>query len=804
MNLPAVYDEGRRRLGLLGQALLPHRNGNGKALRTARALRHPSGTAEWQFWPASELVTDATDRLDYAAAVGDGLGSSVISAALCWLMRTFPEAPAVLQRLEQDQWRTVRRHTPYAELLASPNPFYDGRILWMATCVDFAFGEAYWLKARNSVGDVLQLWWAPRALMTPKAPPDGSTFISHYEYRVGGETFRVDPREVVHFRFGLDPHNVRRGFSQLAGVMREVYTDEQACTFTAAILRNLGVIGVVISPKEKERFDAEAVKEVRDYIKASFTGARRGETLAVGTPTEAHLLQYNLQGFDVGPIRDISEERVCAALGIPAAVIGFGTGLQQTKVGAPQPLSARLWTPTGPTTMGDVQPGDLIAIPGGWSRVKHVYPQGLQDIYRISFQDGSIAESTADHLWDVHLPNHAERQVLPLSVIARMPWWQRRRASVPLQGVTEFADQPTLIPPYVMGLLLADGSFCRNLFFSNADAEIVGFMREEVGVGYDINHSQGVDYRIAYRDHGRGRGLGGGSGNLNPFVEELRRLELWMLYSHEKFIPDLYKYNSSRVRRELLRGLLDGDGYVNLHGQPALEQTSARLAADVTFLVQSLGGYTLQSVKRADRRVRRILGRPMHSNYDRYHQSIVIEDGGRLFRCAAKAGRCRPRTKSPTRKFRSIEWVRREAAQCIEVDGGLYLTDNFIVTHNTMRELARLAWAGCIMPMQKIMAGALDRALLPDFYAEPTGFRTAFDATEVRAVWEDEKEKGDRVARLFTSGVIKRSEARAEIGYSTDEGDDLFVLPTTVAPEGEAPPDGTTKPPTPAGAAATD
>jgi hypothetical protein len=51
-------------------------------------------------------------------------------------------------------------------------------------------------------------------------------------------------------------------------------------------------------------------------------------------PMEAKLLQYNLQGFDVGPIRDISEERVCAALAIPAAVIGFGTGLQQTKVGA--------------------------------------------------------------------------------------------------------------------------------------------------------------------------------------------------------------------------------------------------------------------------------------------------------------------------------------------------------------------------------------------------------------------------------------------------------------------------------------
>src|SRR5690606_38077990 len=35
-----------------------------------------------------------------------------------------------------------------------------------------------------------------------------------------------------------------------------------------------------------------------------------------------------------GPLRDISEERVCAILGVPAAVVGFGSGLQSTKVGA--------------------------------------------------------------------------------------------------------------------------------------------------------------------------------------------------------------------------------------------------------------------------------------------------------------------------------------------------------------------------------------------------------------------------------------------------------------------------------------
>jgi hypothetical protein len=47
----------------------------------------------------------------------------------------------------------------------------------------------------------------------------------------------------------------------------------------------------------------------------------------------------------LGNLRDISEERVCAVIGIPAAVVGFGSGLQSTKVGATmRELMKAAWT----------------------------------------------------------------------------------------------------------------------------------------------------------------------------------------------------------------------------------------------------------------------------------------------------------------------------------------------------------------------------------------------------------------------------------------------------------------------------
>lgn len=298
--------------------------------RGAKALSFPAG-ASWSFsLPGTQY--------DYASEVGNGLKSSVVVAVLCWLMRNVPEAPVVVEKRDgdTDQWRVIDDHG-LPDLLEQPNPFYTGETLWQATVCDFAFGEAYWIKVRDGFGSLKELYWAPRALITPKWDDinNPEAFITHYEYSVNGQIKRYEVGDVVHFRFGMDPMNMRRGFSPLAASFREVYVDDQAANFTASILRNLGIIGLVLSPKTGGKpIPPAKLKELKEYVQENFTQDKRGQAMAFTEPTDVQLLQYNLQGFNVGPIRDISEERVTAATGVPAAVVGFGTGLQQTKVGA--------------------------------------------------------------------------------------------------------------------------------------------------------------------------------------------------------------------------------------------------------------------------------------------------------------------------------------------------------------------------------------------------------------------------------------------------------------------------------------
>ena len=73
-----------------------------------------------------------------------------------------------------------------------------------------------------------------------------------------------------------------------------------------------------------------------------------------------------------------------------------------------------------------------------------------------------------------------------------------------------------------------------------------------------------------------------------------RRLGLHGTRSTTKFVPDLYLYNSHKVRLAVLQGLLDTDGGpVTQRDRTCRIQyttTSPRLRDDVIFLVRSLGG----------------------------------------------------------------------------------------------------------------------------------------------------------------------------------------------------------------------
>jgi HK97 family phage portal protein len=269
------------------------------------------------------------------------LESNVAMAPVMWVMRTFGEAQLRMQKRRDARVWDFVEDSDLEMLVDAPNDYYDGDALWKATVLSYVMdGNAYWYKVRNAYGEVIQLWYLPHWSVQPVYPLDRQDFISYYSYSSGVYTpqsvqNQLAVRDVVHFRFGLDPENPRYGLSPLRAVLREVMTDEEAAAFSWSILQNMGVPGVVISPSSDAWRPTPAQrKELGEEIEASYGGSKRGRTLVLDRPTRVDQFGFDANKIMLPSLRDISEERVCAAIGVPAAVVGFGAGLQSTKVGA--------------------------------------------------------------------------------------------------------------------------------------------------------------------------------------------------------------------------------------------------------------------------------------------------------------------------------------------------------------------------------------------------------------------------------------------------------------------------------------
>lgn len=143
--------------------------------------------------------------------------------------------------------------------------------------------------------------------------------------------------------------------------------------------------------------------------------------------------------------------------------------------------------------------------------------------------------------------------------------------------------------------------------------------------------------------------------------------------SYDKFIPDMYMRSSIEERIELIRGIMDSDGSINMDAphRARFTTTSEQLADQLVSLVRSVGGY-------AARRATSV----MDGHRDSF--TVALTTPFNPFHMPRKAKRY-----SGSRKwFRavaSIEPMAPAEMMCITVaaEDGLYLTNDYIVTHNS-------------------------------------------------------------------------------------------------------------------------
>ena len=345
------------------------------------------------------------------------------------------------------------------------------------------------------------------------------------------------------------------------------------------------------------------------------------------------------------------------------------------RLGKAQPLSAKILTPTGWKTMGDMYVGaPIIGSDGKTYHVTGVFPQGVLPVYRVATYDGRSTRCSDEHLF-TYKTTRGRLCTRTVEYMRRVGLHKPKcgtssRFVLPYPDPIVFAPAGLLeIPPYVLGVLIGDGYLSgTTVLFSAGEnkTEIVSRVRKLVP-GYTVrqaNNSACPQWCISQNTHKR-----------NDLLSEIRALGL-AVNSKERYIPEKYMFASIADRLELIRGLMDTDGSCR-DNRTVFHTCSQRLARDVVDLVRSLGGCA--SLR----------------EYDRVKEGKSTEYQVRVnlafcpFRLTYKARSWRAPTSRRGGGIVSITPDGEEEQQCISTSAPdrLYVTDDFILTHNTVQSV---------------------------------------------------------------------------------------------------------------------
>ena len=336
----------------------------------------------------------------------------------------------------------------------------------------------------------------------------------------------------------------------------------------------------------------------------------------------------------VGP-RDEEQEKVMSFITDPVSmtrILPLRTG-----GGKAQPLDAKIKIPGGWTTMGEIKTGDTITThTGDVQTVTGVYPQGENPVYKLTFADGRVATADKNHLWEVFSNTIEEWCVFTTAELMHL--MDKDVVSVRLITSERSPQQKLSLDPYLLGTTL------------------------------------GV--RSSSPDH-----------VTHKTTPVLKKLGLLDHKENDPHIPALYLNASHEQRLALAQGLIQAGGCSLGHGVVTYTCRHYELAENVVDLIRSLGGLVDISVGYSN-------DEPAHAK--RYTLHIRHPTPNIFFR----TNRDDLPKESSNRELRlrvtDVTYIGKEETQCISVShpSKLYVTDNYVVTHNTACGLMAAAHHG--------------------------------------------------------------------------------------------------------------
>lgn len=328
-------------------------------------------------------------------------------------------------------------------------------------------------------------------------------------------------------------------------------------------------------------------------------------------------------------------------------------------------LTTKGWKKHGDLKVGD----ELFNHKGEIVKVLNVFPKNYANC-KVTFSNGEEILCHENHEWLVYdrfYHNEIVRETKFIEKCAEennvVGRGHRYRFQLPNKDFIKGEEKELFVNPYAMGVWLGDGkandsSICA----SKEDRITIDECRKYYPKGSEWKHkTTGVIYAF-----------------LNGLSKDLRKYGLCNYKERvEKFIPQEYLTSSVNQRLELLAGLIDTDGYVDLK-QNRIVFTTADEKLKNTFeeLIATFGWRTTTNTCKPCVSSSGIVGKKEYWQIA-FNPTITIP---------CRISRKVMTTFSKQRKvsITKIERIEPKEGNCIQVEGGIYLCGKkMIPTHNS-------------------------------------------------------------------------------------------------------------------------
>lgn len=342
--------------------------------------------------------------------------------------------------------------------------------------------------------------------------------------------------------------------------------------------------------------------------------------------------------------------------------------IELAKRGA-HPYFQKVYTPDGIKTWEEIKVGDkLFGTYGNITTVTDIPFDDLADTYKITLRDGREVYASDEHLWVIGTSAFRRVGIKTTIEMFNDPNFRLKsglfKYAIPGNNGVDYNYQELPIEPYTFGVLLGDATFRHTSLELAQSKDDLESIKHHIPYRVDSIGNSGIHYTIKIP-------------NWKIILKEMKLLDT---KSDNKFIPDIYKYNTKEVRLNVLKGLMDTDGRCSKNRSPQFCTVSEKLKNDVIWIAHSLGYRTYCTIKKS--------GYKKDGNYIQCKDSYVVTicGSGELFNLERKSNIANNNIKvfKDFISIKSIEYVGKMRCKCVSVDAldGCYLIGDFVTTHN--------------------------------------------------------------------------------------------------------------------------